>query len=80
MPSADLARANRFDCVAYEVVKHADEALHVRELEVRVDRGIVLPNGMNEQRPGSAFFFVQMNLDTAGLSASRLQDAGHLSA
>ena len=80
MASVDLARANRFDCVAYEFIEYAEEALHVRELEARVDRGVVPPNGMNEERAGAAFFFVEMNVDATRLRASWFQNTEHLGA
>ena len=80
MASTNLARANSFHCVAYEFIEYALEARHVRKLQVRVNRGIVPPRGMNEERPGRAFFFVQMNVDATRLRARWLQDAEHLGA
>jgi len=76
--SVDLARADALHGIHYQVADHTEEALHVRELRVRVEGGFVFPTGMNEEGAGSGFFLIKMDVEASGLGASRFQDGQQL--
>jgi len=71
---ADLFRARGLQGMGYELAYEAEKAGHVRQVGVRVERGLIRRLGVNKEGEGIARRFVEVNANTAGLGAGGLQN------